>query len=117
MAERQKDTAAAENLKVRKRFMTAICRQVDAWGVTQVEAANRLGVTQPRLNDLLRGRVDKFSVDALIILATRAGLHVHLEAAPLSAGAPLLGAPPPTMNPKAPRAPRPDSVAKRKQRN
>ena len=45
----------------------------------QMDAARRLGVTQPRLNDLLRGRVGKFSLDALVALAARAGLAVHLE--------------------------------------
>jgi predicted XRE-type DNA-binding protein len=59
--------------------MIAISEAVAAWDVTQVEAARRLGVTQPRLNDLLRGRIDKFSIDALVELAARAGLAVHLE--------------------------------------
>jgi predicted XRE-type DNA-binding protein len=53
--------------------MIAISEAVAAWDVTQVEAARRLGVTQPRLNDLLRGRIDKFSIDALLELAVRAG--------------------------------------------
>jgi predicted XRE-type DNA-binding protein len=47
--------------------------------VSQTDAARRLVVTQPRLNDLLRGRVGKFSIDALVALAARAGLAVHLE--------------------------------------
>jgi len=47
--------------------------------VSQTEAARRLGVTQPRLNDLLRGRIGKFSLDALVALAARAGLAVHME--------------------------------------
>jgi predicted XRE-type DNA-binding protein len=59
--------------------MIAISEAVAAWDVTQMEAATRLGVTQPRLNDLLRGRIDKFSIDALVELAARAGLAVHLE--------------------------------------
>jgi predicted XRE-type DNA-binding protein len=59
--------------------MIAISEAVAAWDVTQMEAATRLGVTQPRLNDLLRGRIDKFSIDALVKLAARAGLAVHLE--------------------------------------
>jgi predicted XRE-type DNA-binding protein len=43
------------------------------------EAAKKLGVTQPRLNDLLRGRIDKFSLDALMNLAARAGLSVRVK--------------------------------------
>ena len=48
-------------------------------GVTQAEAAKRLSVTQPRLNDLVRGRVDTFSLDALVDLAARAGLTLRME--------------------------------------
>jgi len=47
--------------------------------VPQSEAAKRLGVIQPCLNDLLRGRIGKFSLDTLAALATRAGLAVHME--------------------------------------
>lgn len=42
-------------------------------------ARDHLGVTQPCLNDLLRGRVGKYSLDALVALAARAGLAVHME--------------------------------------
>ena len=69
----------AENMKLRSSLMIAISEAVSAWQVTQADAAKRLGVTQPRLNDLLRGRVGKFSLDALVALAARAGLAVHLE--------------------------------------
>ncbi len=69
----------AENMKLRSSLVIAITDAVSAWHVTQMEAARRLGVTQPRLNDLLRGRVGKFSLDALVALAARAGLAVHLE--------------------------------------
>jgi predicted XRE-type DNA-binding protein len=69
----------AENMKLRSGLMIAISEAVSGWRVTQTEAARRLEVTQPRLNDLLRGRVGKFSLDALVALAARAGLAVHLE--------------------------------------
>jgi predicted XRE-type DNA-binding protein len=46
--------------------------------VSRTEAAGRLGLTQPRLNDLMRGRIDKFSLDVLINLAKPAGLTVRL---------------------------------------
>ncbi|OPF95038.1 hypothetical protein I8G32_03949 [Rhodopseudomonas palustris] len=57
--------------------MIAIRDVVDDWKLTQAEAAKRLGVTQPRMNDLLRGRIDKFSLDALMLLATAVGLTVE----------------------------------------
>ena len=69
----------AENMRLRSRLMIAISQAVAAWDVTQTEAARRLGVTQPRLNDLLRGRIGNFGLDALVALAARAGLAVHLK--------------------------------------
>jgi predicted XRE-type DNA-binding protein len=74
------DTSAeTENIKLRSSLMIAISEAVAEWGVSQTEAAKRLRVTQPRLNDLLRGHVGNFSLDALVPLAARAGLAVHLE--------------------------------------
>jgi predicted XRE-type DNA-binding protein len=69
----------AENMRLRSSLMIAIAEAVSAWHVTQTEAARRLGVTQPRLNDLLRGRVARFSLDAFVGLAARAGLAVHSD--------------------------------------
>lgn len=69
--------AEAANMKARSDLMIAIRDAVDGWQLTQAEAATRLGVTQPRMNDLLRGRIDKFSLDALTILAIEAGLVVE----------------------------------------
>ena len=48
-------------------------------GWTQMKAARRLGITQPRLNDLLHGKINKFSLDTLMTLATRAGLKVKID--------------------------------------
>jgi len=71
--------AEAENMRLRSSLMIAIGEAVAAWCVPQARAAKRLGITQPRLSDLLRGRIGKFSLDALVALAGRAGLAVHLE--------------------------------------
>ncbi len=43
------------------------------------EAARRVGITQPRVNDLLRGRLDKFSIDALIVYLVRVGVPVRID--------------------------------------
>jgi predicted XRE-type DNA-binding protein len=59
-------------------LMIAISETVSAWHVSQTEAERHLGVTQPRPNDLLRGRVGKFSLEALVTLADRAGLVVQM---------------------------------------
>lgn len=71
--------ATAANLRLRSEVLIALQGTVAGWSVTQAEAARRLGVTQPRLNDLLRGRLDKFSLDALVLLAAKGGLAVRLE--------------------------------------
>ncbi len=71
--------AEAANMRLRSELMIAVQEAVAGWRLTQVEAAGRLEVTQPRLNDLLRGRVGKFSLDALILLAERAGLSVRVQ--------------------------------------
>jgi predicted XRE-type DNA-binding protein len=73
------DTAAeAANMRARSELMIAIRSKIERWKVNQAEAARRLGGTQPRLNDLLLGRIDKFSLDALMNLARPAGLAVRL---------------------------------------
>lgn len=71
--------AEAANMRLRSELMIAVQETVAGWGLTQAEAARRLDVTQPRLNDLLRGRIGKFSLDALILLAERAGLSVRVQ--------------------------------------
>lgn len=69
----------AANLRARAELMQKIAAIVKESGWTQVEAAGRCGVTQPRMNDLLRGRVSRFSLDALVNMATAVGRKVHFE--------------------------------------
>ncbi|OYW36208.1 MAG: transcriptional regulator [Hydrogenophilales bacterium 12-61-10] len=69
----------AANLRARAELMQKIAAIVQESGWTQVEAAARCGVTQPRMNDLLRGRVSRFSLDALVNIATAIGRRVHVE--------------------------------------
>jgi len=76
---------AAANMRLRSELANAIRGAVEGWQLTQAQSAARLGVTQPRLNDLLRGRLERFSLDALVGLADRAGLAVQIAIAPLAA--------------------------------
>ncbi len=69
----------AANLRARAELMQKIAAIVQESGWTQTEAARRCGVTQPRVNDLLRGRVSRFSLDALVNIATALGQRVHVE--------------------------------------
>lgn len=73
--------AEAANMTMRSHLLIAIEERVRSWNITQAEAASRLGITQPRLNDLLRGRIANFSLDTLINLATQAGLSVRIKIA------------------------------------
>jgi predicted XRE-type DNA-binding protein len=74
------DSAAeAANMRARSELMIAVRSRIESWKMSQTEAARRLGLTQPRLNDLMRGRIDKFSLDALINLAKPAGLTVRIR--------------------------------------
>ncbi len=69
----------AANLRARAELMQQIAAIVAENDWTQVEAAKNCGVTQPRINDLLRGRVSRFSLDALVNIATAIGRRVHVE--------------------------------------
>lgn len=68
----------AQNLLMRAELMVKVETFVDKSGLTQKEAAKLLGLTQPRLNDLLKGKIDKFSLDALVNMLARAGMKVRL---------------------------------------
>jgi predicted XRE-type DNA-binding protein len=68
----------AEHLKVRAELMVNLQKVVKARGLTQAEAAERLGVTQPRVSDLMRGRIDLFSIDTLIDMLARLGVRAKV---------------------------------------
>jgi predicted XRE-type DNA-binding protein len=70
--------AEAASLKARGDLMSDVIAAVRHWDVTQQTAAKRLGITRPRLNDLMRGKIHKFSLDALVDIATAAGLDVTI---------------------------------------
>ena len=69
----------AATMTMRSNVMTVINATIRGWNTTQAQAARRLGITQPRLNDLLKGKISKFSLDTLLTLATRAGLKVKID--------------------------------------
>jgi predicted XRE-type DNA-binding protein len=68
-------------LAMRAELMARVREAIVAHGWTQVEAAQRLGIGQSRVSDLVRGKRDKFSLDMLVTLATRAGRRVELACA------------------------------------
>ncbi|MDR0736622.1 MAG: XRE family transcriptional regulator [Zoogloeaceae bacterium] len=72
-------SSEAANLSARAGLMREIIGIVRENGWKQAEAAQHLGVTQPRVNDLLHGRVSRFSLDALVIMAAHMGRKTHVE--------------------------------------
>lgn len=73
------DPAEAEVMRLRAEVMIRTAQRLKEQGWTQAEAARRLGITQPRVSRLIKGKVDDFSLDMLLTLATRAGLHAELR--------------------------------------
>ncbi len=71
--------AEAANLKARAELLSALKARIGGWGVPQEAAAARLGITRPRLNDLMRGKLGKFSLDALVNLTAAAGLSLRIS--------------------------------------
>jgi predicted XRE-type DNA-binding protein len=70
------DAAEAEHLRIRADLMLEVERLIEARGLTQAEAAKLLHVTQPRISDLTRGKIERFSIDTLVEMLSRAGADV-----------------------------------------
>ena len=71
--------AEAENLRIRAAMMNALTAQIEKKKLTQTQIADLLGVTQPRISDLMRGKIHLFSIDTLVNLLAAAGLKVDLR--------------------------------------
>ena len=69
---------AAKSLKLRAEIAHGILAEVERRKLTQTRAAAMTGISQPRMSDLMRGRIDLFSLDALVDLAARLGLATHV---------------------------------------
>jgi predicted XRE-type DNA-binding protein len=69
----------AENLKIRSALMQELTAHITRAGMTQSETAQQFGVTQPRISDLMRGKIDLFSIDTLVNMLAAAGLQVDLR--------------------------------------
>jgi len=71
----------AEYLKIRSSLMIHLRKTIEAKGMKQAEAAKLLGVTQPRVSDLYKGKIHLFSIDTLVDMLGRAGVHIKLVVA------------------------------------
>jgi predicted XRE-type DNA-binding protein len=72
------DSEDAANLKLRSELMIKLRKRLESLGSTQSEWAQILGVAQPRVSDLYRGKIDRFSVDTLIAFLGKTGAEVRV---------------------------------------
>ncbi|MCP4471922.1 MAG: XRE family transcriptional regulator [Gammaproteobacteria bacterium] len=75
------DPVVAQNLKIRSELMIQLERGIAERGITQKQAAELLGVSQPRVSDLLKGKIEKFSIDMLVNMLASLGKKVTIDAA------------------------------------
>lgn len=73
--------AQAENMKLRSALMMALKDHIASEGLSQSRAAKMFGVTQPRVSDLMRGKIELFGLDTLVNMLAAAGLHVEVHVA------------------------------------
>ncbi|MBZ9711129.1 MULTISPECIES: helix-turn-helix domain-containing protein [Mesorhizobium] len=73
--------AEAENMKLRSALMMALKQHIATEGLSQSQAARLFGVTQPRISDLMRGKIDLFGLDTLVNMVATAGMHVEMNIA------------------------------------
>jgi predicted XRE-type DNA-binding protein len=71
--------AQAENMKLRSVLVIALRDHIEGMELSQLEAAKLLGVTQPRISDLMRGKIELFGLDTLVNMIAAAGLHVEMR--------------------------------------
>ena len=77
----EEDPVKAENMKLRSALMIAIVDYINTAGLTQVAAAKKMQITQPRVSALIQGKIEAFRLDALIDLIHKLGMHVTMKIA------------------------------------
>ena len=73
--------AEAAHMRIRSALMMALHDHIERTGLSQAQAAKILGITQPRVSDLMRGKIDLFAIDSLVSMLAAAGLQVELRVA------------------------------------
>ncbi len=73
------DPAVAENLRLRAQMMAMLRDAIKSRGLTQTAAAELLNVAQPRISDLTRGKIERFTIDALVNMLARAGIFLEVK--------------------------------------
>lgn len=75
----ESDPAVAENLKIRAQLMNALTQYINKKKLTQSAAAELFDVTQPRISDLVRGKIERFTIDMLVNMLARSGKHLNVK--------------------------------------
>lgn len=73
------DPIEAATMRLKSELMLALQQHIAAQAWNQKTAGELLGVTQPRISDLLRGKISVFGLEALIVLATKAGMQIEMQ--------------------------------------
>ncbi len=73
------DSAIAKNLYIRSRLMLEIRKYIQEKDITQKEASVKMGVTQPRISNLMRGKIDLFTIDMLVSMLGKIGIDVEIS--------------------------------------
>jgi predicted XRE-type DNA-binding protein len=75
----ESDPEVAANLKLRSALMMALRKHISGSGMSQAQAAKLFGVTQPRVSDLMRGKINLFALDALVKMITATGMRIEVK--------------------------------------
>lgn len=73
------DPSKRESCRIKSRIMMIIEQHIKKQGLTQQQAAEKMGVTQPRISDLTRGKIGKFTIDTLIDMLSAMGLQIEMK--------------------------------------
>ena len=73
------DTSEVESIKIKSKIMMTIEQHIKEQGMTQQQAAEKMGVKQPRISDLVRGKMDRFTIDMLVNMLSTLGLTVEIN--------------------------------------
>ncbi|MCJ8272976.1 MAG: XRE family transcriptional regulator [Psychrosphaera sp.] len=77
----EEDPVKAENMKLRSMLLSAVIELINNEEMDQNEIAERLEITQLRVNDLIKGKISEFKLDSLVNIAHKLGLHVSMQVA------------------------------------
>lgn len=73
------DPAERESLKIKSWMVIDIEQRIKSLGLTQAQAAKLMGVSQPKVSDVVNGKIDRFTIDMLITMLVSLGLHVEVS--------------------------------------